>query len=56
MRRKLEDRNTRKIYKHGVSYAITLPKEFMRELAWRDGQKIVVKKRGDKLIIQDWEK
>lgn len=56
MRRKLEDKNTRKIFKSGSSYAITLPIEFVEQLKWRKKQKVVVKKYGKKMIIQDWKK
>ena len=57
-RRKLEERNIRKITKMagGSSYGITLPIEMVRKLGWREKQKVVVKQRGKKLIIQDWEK
>ena len=56
MRRKLEDKNTRKIFKSGSSYAVTLPKEVVNELKWRFKQKVVVKKRGKGIIITDWKK
>jgi antitoxin component of MazEF toxin-antitoxin module len=55
MRRKLEDKNIRKIMKSGDSYAITLPISLVRELKWREKQKVVVKKRGKGLTIVDWE-
>ena len=42
-RRKIEDRNTRKIYKHDESYAVTLPIEIIRELKWKDNQKVTAK-------------
>jgi len=56
MRRKLKDRNTRKIYKHGDSLGITLPKEFLKTLKWRKGQKVTLSRRGKKITISDWEK
>jgi len=56
-RRKLEDRATRKLLKsNGGSYSVTLPIEIVRELKWRDKQKLVIKKVGDKIIIEDWKK
>lgn len=56
-RRKLEDRNIRKIQKDSRgSVRVTLPIELIRELKWRDGQKIVVKKRGKGLLIEDWKR
>ena len=56
MRRQIEDHNVRKIYEHGDSYAITLPKNLVRELGWRDNQKLVAKRYGDGILFQDWEK
>jgi antitoxin component of MazEF toxin-antitoxin module len=55
-RRKLEDRNIRKLSKRGSSYTITLPIEAVRQLRWRDGQKVVVEEKGESLIIKDWKK
>ena len=56
-RQKLEDKNIRKLGKSGQkSITVTLPIEIIRELKWRDGQKVVVKKRGDGIIISDWKK
>ncbi|MCK5588715.1 MAG: AbrB/MazE/SpoVT family DNA-binding domain-containing protein [Candidatus Pacebacteria bacterium] len=55
MRRKLQNRNIRKIFKRGASYSVTLPIELVKELKWREKQKVVVKKRGDGLVIVDWE-
>lgn len=43
-RRELENKNVRKIFKSGDSYAVTLPMELIKELGWRDNQKIEVKK------------
>ena len=52
-----ENRNTRKITKiGGKSYAVTLPIEIIRELNWKERQKVVVKKQGSKIIITDWKK
>jgi len=56
-RQKLEERNIRKLTKIGrQSIAVTLPIEIVRELKWRERQKVVVKKSGKKLIIEDWKK
>ena len=56
MRRKLRDKNIRKVYKKGSSYALTLPIEIVRYLKIKNGQKVVVKRRGKNIIISDWEK
>lgn len=46
MRRKIKNKNIRKIYGHGNSLGITLPREIVGALKWRKGQKLVLKKRG----------
>lgn len=56
-RRSLENRNIRKLTRIGRgSYGVILPIEFVRELKWRERQKIVVKLRGKKITIEDWKK
>lgn len=55
-RRQLDQRNIRKLYKHskGTTY-LSIPKEVIDALKWRDGQKVVVKKNGSKVVIEDWK-
>ena len=55
-RRKLSEQNIRKITKMGggKSYGITIPIQYLRQLKWRERQKVVVKKRGKRIIIEDW--
>ncbi len=57
-RRKLEDRNIRKLSKNGPTYFVTLPIEEVRKLGWKKSQKLVVEldKRRKRLIIKDWKK
>ena len=53
----LEERNTRKLLKIGNgSIALTLPIEMIRNLKWREKQKVTVRQEGSKLIIEDWKK
>ena len=56
-RRQLAERNIRKISKtgNGRTFSITLPIELVRELGWREKQKLVVRKRGQGLLIEDWQ-
>lgn len=55
-RQKLQNRNVRKLVRtSGGSITVTLPIEYIRELKWRDGQKVVVKKSGSRLVIEDWK-
>ena len=49
--------NVRKIVKNGRgSYYINIPKEVFKSLRWKERQKVVVKKVGKKIVIEDWEK
>jgi len=55
--RKMEEQNIRKLTKLGKqSIAVTIPIEIIRELKWREKQKVVLKKSGKKIIIEDWKK
>ena len=54
MKRTIENRNVRKLYKHSSSYAVTIPVEIIRALRWQERQKVVFKKQGKKIIIEDW--
>ncbi len=57
-RRVLNQNNIRKLTKTGggKSIAVTIPIEMVRELKWRERQKVVVTKRGKSIIIKDWKK
>ena len=57
-RRKLEDRNIRKLAKSKTSYHVTIPIEAIRALRWRKSQKLVVEidLRRKRLIVKDWKK
>jgi len=57
-RRKLSERNIRKLTKMGAgrSLGLTLPIEIVRELKLRERQKVTVKLRGKKIVIEDWKK
>ena len=55
-RRKLEDKNIRILGKSGgKSISVTLPIDIVRELGWKSKQKVVVQRRGDAVVIKDWE-
>ena len=56
MRRNLEDRNVRKIFKSGKCYCVTLPIEQVRDLGWREKQKVEFKRVRGGLVIKDWKK
>ncbi len=52
-----KDENLRKIQQSGQkgSYHITLPVSVVRELKWKQGQRVIVKKRGKGIIIEDFK-
>lgn len=37
------------------SLYITLPKAVLKELRWRKGQKVTVRRSTNKIIIEDWK-
>ncbi len=52
-----EERNIRKLTKlGGKSIGLTLPIELVRELGWREKQKVVVKRVRGGVMIKDWKK
>ncbi|MDD5464220.1 MAG: hypothetical protein PHP62_03665 [Candidatus Moranbacteria bacterium] len=55
--RKSEDKNIRKLCKIGKqSVGLTLPVEMVRDLKWRTGQKVIVKRIHGGVEIKDWKK
>jgi antitoxin component of MazEF toxin-antitoxin module len=56
MNRKTSEKNTRKLVKLGkVSLSVTIPRDLIIELGWREGQKVVAKKHGKGIAIEDWK-
>lgn len=54
---KLKNKNVRKITKvGGKSLAVTLPKEMVVSLGWKEKQKVTVKRAHGGLLIKDWKK
>ena len=57
MDRKIKDSGIRKLMLLGkFSLAVTLPKEILAELGWKEKQKVVAKKYGNGILIEDWKK
>jgi len=57
MFKKVMHDNVRKIVKNGRgSYYVNIPKEVFKDLRWKERQKVVVKKVGKKIVIEDWKK
>lgn len=56
-RRKTEDNSIRKLTKvGGKSIGLTLPIELVRELGWKEKQKVTVKRVYGGVLIKDWKK
>jgi len=55
-RRKLKENSIRKITRLGGSLVVSIPREEVDTLKWREKQKVVVKRVGKKIIISDWKK
>ena len=56
-RRKINKEQIRNIQISSGSYHVSLPMGIMRELKWKERQKVVIKKQGkDKILISDWKK
>lgn len=54
---KLKNKNVRKITKvGGKSLAVTLPKEMVAQLGWKEKQKVIVKKVRGGVLVKDWKK
>jgi len=50
------DKSTRKLTKlGGKSIGLTLPIDMVRELGWREKQKVTVKRVRGGLMIKDWK-
>lgn len=53
-RRKLSEHNIRKVQRSHGTYTISIPIDIARSIKLRERQKVVVKKRGKKITIEDW--
>ena len=52
----IQEENVRSILKVRRSYYVSLPIQVVREFKWKEGQKVVVEKRGKEIVIKDWKK
>ena len=56
-RREIDKENIRKLQRTGAggaSYMVTLPKRIIDDLDWRKGEKVVVERDGDRIVIENW--
>ena len=57
MPKKTTDKSVRKLTKlGGKSIGLTLPIEIVRELSWKEKQKVVVTRVRGGVLIKDWKK
>ena len=57
MPKAIVDKNVRKLTKlGGKSIGLTLPIELVRELGWKEKQRVIVKRTHGGIIIRDWKK
>lgn len=57
--RKLKNKNIRKLTRMGrlgSSLGLTIPKETVKELNWKERQKVIVKKVRGGVLVKDWKK
>lgn len=47
---------TQKLYRNGNSVAVTIPKEYLKELRLRDGSEVVVNRKGQELVVTSKKK
>ena len=54
--RRAGEQNVRSISQNKTgTYQMSLPIELVRELKWKNHQRVVVKKQGNKLVVEDWK-
>jgi hypothetical protein len=52
--KKIKDLNKRKLTKMGrKSLGLTLPKDIVKKLKWKEGQNVMVKQQGRLVVIKD---
>jgi bifunctional DNA-binding transcriptional regulator/antitoxin component of YhaV-PrlF toxin-antitoxin module len=57
MKKAISDKSVRRLTKlGGKSIGLTLPIELVRELGWREKQKVVVIRVRGGVVIRDWKK
>jgi len=55
--KKESEKNIRKLTRVGkTSLCVTIPVEMVKELKWRERQKVVLNLKGGKITIKDWKK
>jgi len=55
-RRKLSERFIRKLFRTGRerTIGVTIPIEMIKDLGWKEKQKVILEKKGKFILIKDW--
>lgn len=54
--RQAGEQNIRTLQKTNTgSYTVSLPIELVRQLRWQNGQRVVFRRSGNKLVLEDWQ-
>lgn len=54
--RKSDEQHKRNLTKNtSGTYSVSLPISLVRQLHWQVGQQVVITKRGNRLIVEDWQ-
>lgn len=54
-RREVGHESVRKIQQSKGSYLMSIPMRIIRQLGWKERQKVVVKKQGKGFVVRDWK-
>jgi bifunctional DNA-binding transcriptional regulator/antitoxin component of YhaV-PrlF toxin-antitoxin module len=53
----MQEKHIRKIVKNGrESFYINIPKEIVKELGWRERQKLTLVRKRKSVVVEDWGK
>ncbi len=39
----------------GKTYYLTFPREMVKQLGWKKGEKKIIRKEGTRIVIEDWK-
>ena len=54
----MKDKVTRKLAAigPGKTYYLTFPREMIKDLNWKKGEKKIIRQEGKRIVIEDWKK
>jgi hypothetical protein len=55
--RSINERNVRSLMRNkGGTYLLSLPIEFVKNLKWKEKQKLTITVKGKSIVVSDWKK